>query len=148
MKLATFTKLNWYFASFLFVFATLSTSGQTLQTDQNDYPPGDMANITGLDFLPNEIVTLQVYHVDSDGLDYGTDSIEAHAPWDVVADENGNFETTWILPSDGDEAGASLVAIANGQVGSYAEVYFTDAIGTTPCSIAGNANPCAGTLIT
>jgi hypothetical protein len=41
---------------------------------------------------------VQVVHVGDDP--DGTDA-HYHQPWTVVADENGNFVTTWWVPDDG-----------------------------------------------
>src|SRR5262245_32072782 len=98
---------------FVFLFSVLIANAQaTLTTDAADYPPGGTVTLTGSGFWGSETVTLQVLHLDSLG---DNDSSAAHQPWDVVADENGNFEATWIVPDDEDEAGALLIATADGQ---------------------------------
>jgi hypothetical protein len=43
-------------------------SAQTLTTDQEDYPPGATAIITGNGFFPGETVTLQVTHAVEDSI--------------------------------------------------------------------------------
>src|SRR5262249_1539381 len=73
-------------------------------TDTDDYPPGGTVLITGIGFLPGEMVELVVLHVDG-----GDDETSpAHAPWQVAADENGNVFSAWAVPPDQDEAGATL----------------------------------------
>src|SRR6185312_13860715 len=84
----------------------------TIKTDQLDYPPGSTAIITGKGFQPNETVTLQVLH-DPTGGDDATSP--AHQPWTVVADASGNVSSTWIVPADEDELGATLLLSAVGE---------------------------------
>src|SRR5258708_7897355 len=97
----------------------------TITTDKSDYPPGATVTITGSGFGSNDTVTVQVLHV----LDlYDNDSSAAHQPWTIVADGNGNFATTWLIPLDEDEGGATLEATATGDPsGLTATVAFTDA---------------------
>ncbi|HEV8285639.1 MAG TPA: T9SS type A sorting domain-containing protein [Chitinophagaceae bacterium] len=106
-------------------FVNAQTTTATLTSDQQDYAPGSVATLTGTGFTPGETVTLQVIHVGEDP--DGTDP-QYHEPWTVVADENGNFVTTWNVPVDGDALGASFKATADGQSsGLHAETFFTDA---------------------
>ena len=63
-----------------------------LQTDQKDYTPGTTAYITGCGFLGGETVRLQVSHIDG-----APDDGDGHVPWDVIADADGNFRTTWTV---------------------------------------------------
>src|SRR5437016_1933928 len=98
----------------------------TVTTDQADYPPGSTVYITGTGFAPGETVTCQVLHVDATVTD--NDTSTAHQPWDVVADDSGNFSTTWYVPLDEDELGATLQLTATGQTsGLTAQATFTDA---------------------
>ncbi len=105
--------------------------GQTVPsvaTDLLDYPPGATAIITGSGFQAGETVTLLVEHVGDDPL--GTDE-EYHQPWDVVADDYGNFETSWYVPTDGDALGATFLLTADGQSSErHAEWMFTDGLKT------------------
>src|SRR5258706_1892879 len=97
----------------------------TLSSDQTDYAPGSTATLTGSGFQAGETVTLQVLH-DPTGGDDATSP--AHQPWTVAADSSGNFVTTWQVPADQDEVGATLKATADGQTSTlHAEVVFTDA---------------------
>src|SRR2546426_10846214 len=99
----------------LFVWAMLALAllaaqalcAATLTSDKLDYPPGSIVTLTGADFAPGETVTLQVLH--ADGID-DNDTSTAHDPWQVVADAEGAFTTTWLGPPDQDEAGALLEA--------------------------------------
>jgi hypothetical protein len=104
--------------------ANVFSQSATITTDQPDYPPGSTVIITGTGFQPGETVTLQVLH-DPTGGDDATDP--SHLPWTVVADGSGNFSSTWTVPSDADELGATLKLTADGQSsGLHAEVVFTD----------------------
>ncbi len=118
------------FMTFCFFFANLLIAnvvlGQaTIQTDLLDYPPGSTAYITGSGFTPGETVSLQVLHVgEGDDLTSPTGS---HLPWEVVADGNGNISSTWIVPLDEDELGATLLLKADGLTsGLHAEWEFYD----------------------
>jgi hypothetical protein len=114
--------------SFITNFSFAQTATATLSSDQEDYPPGSTATLTGSGFAAGETVTLQVLHVGSDP--DGTDP-QYHEPWTVIADENGNFVTTWWVPNDGDALGASFKATADGQTSKlHAETFFTDALRT------------------
>ena len=97
----------------------------TLTSDKSDYQPGELATLTGSGFQAGGQVKLQVLHAD------GTPSTgPAHDPWYVVADESGNFVTTWTVCAT-DCPGSLLTASADGQSsGLHAEVSFTDALGT------------------
>lgn len=95
----------------------------TLTSDQPDYSPGSTATLTGTGFGPFETIHMQVVHAD------GTTNTGAdHEPWDIVADTNGSFITSWHVCED-DCVGATLKATADGQTsGLHAEVLFTDAL--------------------
>src|SRR5260221_12752341 len=113
------------------ISATAQTSPSVV-TDQLDYPPGSTAFISGSGFQAGEAVTLRVIHV-GDSLDNATST--AHAPWTVAADSLGNFSSSWLVPSDQDELGATLLLTADGQSsGLHAEEVFTDGINKDPVS--------------
>ena len=116
---------------------TLGTAfGQTLTSDQSDYPPGSTATLTGAGFTADELITLQVLHAD------GTPSTGAdHQPWTVVADGNGGFVTTWHVCED-DCIGKTLIATAVGASGASASVQFTDASGTGVVTVTGIGGSC------
>ncbi len=115
---------------------------QTLTSDQADYSPGTTATLTGSGFQAGETVVVQVLHYDGT-----SDGGEDHQPWEVIADENGNFTTTWHVCED-DCVGSLLKATADGQTsGLHAETTFTDAIHITSISLtSGSTN--GGTLVT
>src|SRR5881394_3875531 len=67
-------------------------NGATITTDQQDYPPYSYVNMTGSGFAPGETVNMIVVELAPDPA--------AFEPWDVVADENGNFITSWYIFSE------------------------------------------------
>src|SRR5207247_8485129 len=91
----------------------------TLTTDRDDYPPYSYVYFTGTGFQPGETVNMIVVE---------TDPIQqSFEPWDVVADENGNFQTSWYIFSQ-DFVGATFQATATGQSSQLtASATFTDA---------------------
>jgi len=129
----------------LFALAPTSKTGAqtaTITTDQTDYPPGSTVYITGSGFQPNETVTLQVLHYDVNG---DNDTSSVHQPWTVMADADGNVSSTWLVPLDQDELGATLLltadqAATDTHTAIHAETTFTDnatlTIGGTPAPIS------------
>jgi hypothetical protein len=77
-------------------------------TDRPDYPPGDTAIITGTGFWPDEVVTVQVTHLDGE-----TPQNEAYEPWDVMTNGYGIFDAYWVIPEDA--LGEVLLLTAEGQ---------------------------------
>src|SRR5688572_1321046 len=103
-------------------FFASSANAQTLTSDHLDYSPGDTAVLTGTGFWPGETVTVQV--VNADGSPNSND-----APFNVIADANGNFVTLWLVPADSSAWEELLLATADGQSsGLHAECSFTDAV--------------------
>ena len=136
----------------LLLFASLgfvkSATGATVTTDLIDYPPGSTVTITGNGFGSNDTVTVQVVHP----LDiYDTYTSLAHAPWNVSADSDGNFVTTWIVPLAEDEGGATLLVTAIGDPsGLTATTTFTDSVpvpGTAPVSLPAGGFAIDGNLL-
>src|SRR5205823_12300444 len=123
----------------------LSANAATVTTDKADYAPGETAYITGSGFTAGETVQCQVLHIPDTG-DNNTSS--AHLPWSVTADGNGSFSTTWDVPLDQDELGATLQLTASGQSsGVTAQTTFTDATSNT--TLASGKNPsCSGQNVT
>src|SRR5882762_8045691 len=93
----------------------------TLTTDREDYPPYSYVYFHGSGFEPGETVQMIVAE---------TDPIQqSFEPGDVVADANGEFDTSWYLFSQ-DFNGATFLATATGQSSQLtASVTFTDANG-------------------
>jgi|GEM_PF-3925560 len=116
--------------AFLLLLGNSNAMGQaTLSTDQPDYYPGSTVIITGSGFQPFESVQCQVQH--TDGLNNDDPS---HEPWQTIADEYGNINTTWLVPLDQDHPYDFLLLTADGLTsGLHAEVSFTDA----PCPKPG-----------
>jgi len=110
----------------LSLLSTLSAYAQaTIATDKPDYPPGSTVTITGSGFQANESIVMQVLVIDPAVND--NDTSPAHKPFSATADASGNLQTTWVVPADGDELGATLKATADGQSSKlHAEVVFTD----------------------
>jgi hypothetical protein len=107
-------------------FVSFAQAQATLTSDRDDYPPGDTVTLFGSDFLPGETVTLQVLHY---GVDGDNDTSAAHRPWTVIADINGDFTTTWIVPAEEDRSGAKFLATAGGKTSLLnAETTFSDAV--------------------
>lgn len=79
-----------------------------LSTDKGDYQPGEWATITGRGFAPNEVVKLQVVHVN--GLVDGN----GHDPFYAASDEAGNVTAPWYVDPD-DSAGSYLRVTGVGQ---------------------------------
>ena len=101
-------------------------SEPTLTTDREDYPPYSYVYFHGSGFQPGENVDMIVVE---------TDPIQqSFEPWTVVADANGEFDTSWYIFS-GDFNGATFQATATGESSQLtASCTFTDA--TIPFIIA------------
>src|SRR5437867_2963885 len=91
--------------TFGFALGHSAASAATVTTDQADYPPGSTVYITGSGFAAGETVQCQVLTLTQPNDDLTS---PAHQPWDVIADDAGNFSTTWDVPLDEDELGATL----------------------------------------
>jgi hypothetical protein len=102
----------------------------TLTTDRDDYAPYSFVYISGTGFFPGETVNLIVAE--------SSPNPGVFEPWNVVADENGSFETTWYVFSE-DLIGATLQLTATGQSsGMTASATFTDAAAS---GVAPNGDP-------
>ncbi len=100
--------------------AQVSTS--YVSTDTSDYAPFDTVWISATGFWANETVTVQVTH--HDGYPEGG---EGHDPWNVNADNLGEFVTYWVVPPD-DQVDETLLVTCTGQEsGIVATTLFTDA---------------------
>ena len=100
--------------------SALAQTNTTVITDQSDYAPGSTATITGAGFQAGETVQLQVLRIDID-----ENSGPEHDPWTVLADGDGNFQTTWYVTYD--EANSTLQLTATGlSSGLVPQEIFTD----------------------
>src|SRR5512132_3744401 len=82
--------------------------GATVQTDREDYAPGEMVLIAGGGFQGGETVTLHVVHAD------GTpDGGAGHDPWDEIAAADGSIAAGWFVHED-DSAGSTFRLTAAG----------------------------------
>src|SRR3954469_8132376 len=122
-------------ALFFGAFAcTQPASAATLTTDREDYPPFSYVNITGTGFGSGETVRNHVVQLSPTPAEYDT--------WDVIADESGNFATSWFVFSD-ELIGATLEVTATGQSSALsASAIFGDA--TPPTGTAPVAPPAGG----
>ncbi|MGH7726918.1 MAG: immunoglobulin-like domain-containing protein [Candidatus Eiseniibacteriota bacterium] len=111
---------------FALALGAIESQAQTLVSDKLDYAPGTTAVFTGSGFAPSEFVQIEV-----------TPSAAPVESWTVVADEMGNFVTSWEVcycPA------MTLRATAYGTTsGLQAECFFTDAtmwtLSITPPSV-------------
>lgn len=103
------------------LFLSNVLNSPTIATDKTDYPIGATVVITGTGWQAGEVVTLQV----TDDLSPTDPNHEAHAPWTVIADANGNVSTTWTVDQDAD--GLVLTLTATGTISGTVSTTFTDA---------------------
>src|SRR2546429_745407 len=109
----------------------------TLTTDQEDYQPYTYVYMSGTGFAPGETVNMIVVQLSPNPASY--------EPWDVVADANGNFETSWYIFSE-NLIGATIQATATGQSSNLtASATFTDAV--PPKGVAPVSPPTGGFAI-
>src|SRR5687767_2745611 len=92
------------------VIAPTELTLATVNTDKDDYQPGEIVSITGSGWLPGETVRLEIEHI-TDGTSSGiahitgeTGSTEnqpelasGHEPWYVTADSEGNITSAWLV---------------------------------------------------
>jgi hypothetical protein len=112
----------------------------SVTTDQSDYPPGAIVQITGAGFQAGETVRLQVLNL-TDPTDTGVE----HNPWEATTDGVGGFFTTWQVTWS--EWGAELQLTAQGLSSArVAQTLFTDATiiaasggGSIPADTAGGS---------
>lgn len=84
-------------------------SSATINTDRDDYSPGQTANITGSGWQPGESVRLQVVHIDPNFLALTPHA--GHDPWYVTADSEGWVRAQWYVGED--SAGQTLLLTAD-----------------------------------
>ncbi|PYI58437.1 MAG: hypothetical protein DMC59_08465, partial [Verrucomicrobia bacterium] len=78
----------------------------TLTTDREDYPPFSYVYFHGTGFQPGETVNLIVVELSA--------APSSFQPWNVVADKNGGFDTSWYISSE-QFRGATLQVTATGE---------------------------------
>src|SRR5689334_12957971 len=78
----------WLLPGLLLLLFSTVTWAQSVRTDKPDYYPGDVVQITGSGFHPNETIHLSVDVTDGNTWDFGQ-------PWDATTDADGNLSTTW-----------------------------------------------------
>src|ERR1043166_315133 len=118
-------------------FQMLPARAATITTDRQDYAPFTFVDITGAGFQPGETVNNQVVQV------IGPIAPFAYAPWDVTADANGGFSTTWYVFTD-DLLGTTLELTATGKSSQLvATATFTD--GSPACPPPPTGTPLTGT---
>ncbi len=84
-----------------------------LSTDKGDYQPGETATITGRAFAPNELVVLQVRHLNghADG--------DGHDPFYASSDAAGTVAAEWYVDPD-DSLGSKFLLTGIGQTSGVA----------------------------
>jgi hypothetical protein len=101
----------------------------TVQTDNNDYPPGSTVAITGSGWIPGETVTLTL--VESPDLDN-------HLPVTVVADQYGNIYNADFSP-DAHDLNVRFYLTARGSQ-SEAVNTFTDSLTVISATVNGGSS--------
>ena len=89
----------------------------TVQTDQSDYPPGTLVNISGSGFTPGEAVAITLVE---------SPLIDTHGPYAVVADGNGNISDSSFTTDSHDENVRFWLSAVGTQSGTQAQNTFTD----------------------
>ena len=108
--------------TFIALFFLGFVSAQTVKTDKLDYAPGETVQITGSGFLPGEMVSLLIIHIDPNFIYHTHSDMD-----DALVDANGNFSSTWFVFDE--ELNTTLFLSALGLTSDlYAETTFTDAI--------------------
>src|SRR6266480_2786289 len=133
------TKLSGPRATEIFNLATASAAqaansdspnSATLTTDREDYSPFSYVYITGTGFQPGETVDMIVVEL--------SPIQQSFVPWTAVADQNGNFQTSWYVFTE-DLMGATMQVTGTGELSQLtASATFTDA---PACGEAVNDDP-------
>jgi hypothetical protein len=128
--------------AFLVVTAAAQSAwSQSVQTDKEDYTPGETALISASGFHADEAITLQVVHMA--GGTPCTCSGTDHDPWTVYADSNGDVSASWLVGTE-DSLGAIFMLTADCGHGLHAEYVFTDGIGTARiANVVGLGGACS-----
>ena len=104
---------------------TDSTTGATLETDQDDYFPGDSVQIVGTGWAPGETVGFHLTR---------QPQTSADNDWTVTADASGGFTTGFLVVET--DLGVTFTLTGTGPTsGSVATVVFTDAVPITSVTL-------------
>src|SRR6476661_8076852 len=108
----------------MFVPSSVAIQANTdawVATDDWNYVPGETVQISAGGFAAGEAVRVQV--IDTSGI---AENYAGHEPWNVSADANGAFATSWYVAPDA--LGQELLLTADGLTsGLHAERTFVDA---------------------
>ena len=109
------------FAVVMLIFPAMAfaQAAPTIQSDKDDYAPGELVTLTGGNWQPGE--SIHIYVNDDDGQTWSRDV-------DVTADQSGNITDQFNLP---DWFVATYKVTATGETSGTATHTFTDAIPTT-----------------
>jgi hypothetical protein len=102
----------------------------SVNTERDDYSPGQVVEISGSGFLAGEQVQLQVqYKPTNSAVPFRSELANlasGHIPWYVTADGAGNIASEWLVEED--SAGQTLLLTADGVSSNlHAEKVFFDA---------------------
>ena len=92
-----------------------STQTPSVSTDRSVYVAGELVTAIGRDFVPDEIVTVQVTHADGTA-----EPGMGHEPTTVIVGSDGSFQFTWTANA-ADIAGPQLLATVSGNVSGDVE---------------------------
>jgi hypothetical protein len=107
----------------------------TVVTDKDDYMPGEMVYITGAGFWPGEPVDLSIAVEGEDG------TWVPDVDWTIeFADENGGFETTYVVPEHWADRTLRLTAMGYSS-GLVATTTFRDSVTSVTINSPTTAAP-------
>jgi hypothetical protein len=144
------SSFNWAGGAGSIVAQFMSSPAPSVQTDRNDYAPGEEVQISGAGFAPNEPITLLIVHITppgaakSAGMETSLADHAGHTPWQVTTDANGNFASSWLVQED--SLGQMLLITADqpetsNHTSLHAEAIFTDNEGATINQCANDKAP-------
>ena len=126
--------------------------GPQVRTDKLDYVPGEVVQISGSGFAPNEQVTLLIVHIEEGASLFSASSEsltaydhEGHEPWQVMVKEDGTFSSSWLVQEDSINQTLRLTAdqpATDLHDALHAEFIFTDKVAVDFRQCANNdGNP-------
>jgi uncharacterized cupredoxin-like copper-binding protein len=108
-----------------FAIGTDPVTGAWVETDKDDYAPGETVQITAAGWAADEVVTI---HLTREPMTSEDDT------WTVTAGADGTFETSYLVKES--DLWVEFTMTASGpQSGSVVEVFFTDGL---PQSVSGS----------